>query len=195
MKELRPALLLLLVMSLLCGGLYPAIVTGLAQLFFPVQANGSLLTAADGRIVGSSLIGQPFSDPKYLWPRPSATQAFPYNPLASGGSNSSPAGAAYQAVVSERVRHLNSNGIRGAIAADLVQASGSGLDPHISPQGAAVQLPRIAQARGLGIDQVAAIIAAHHEAPQFGFLGAQRVNVLAVNCDLDKVTAEHQADK
>jgi K+-transporting ATPase ATPase C chain len=90
MKELRPALLLLLFMSLLCGGLYPAIVTGLAQLLFPVQANGSLLTAADGRIVGSSLIGQPFSDPKYLWPRPSATQTFPYNPLASGGSNQQP---------------------------------------------------------------------------------------------------------
>ncbi|WP_448873554.1 potassium-transporting ATPase subunit KdpC [Desulfobulbus propionicus] len=186
MKELRPALLLLLLMSLLCGGLYPAIVTGLAQLLFPVQANGSLLTAADGRVVGSSLIGQPFSDPKYLWPRPSATQAFPYNPLASGGSNSSPASAAYQAVVTERVRRLNSNGIRGPIAADLVQASGSGLDPHISPQAAAVQVERIAQARGSSVEQVAAIIAAHLEKRQFGFLGAPRINVLAVNRDLDR---------
>lgn len=193
MKELRPALLLLLLLSLLCGGLYPAVVTGLAQLLFPAQANGSLLTAADGRVVGSRLIGQPFSAPNYLWSRPSATTPFPYNPLASGGSNSSPAGAVHQATVTERLRQLHSAGVHGPIAADLVQASASGLDPHLSPQAAAVQVPRIAQARGLGVDQVAAIIAAHLEQPQFGFLGAPRVNVLAVNRDLDRVTAGRHA--
>ncbi len=187
MKELRPALLLFLLLSLLCGGLYPAIVTGLAQLLFPVQANGSLLTAADGRVVGSSLIGQPFSDPKYLWPRPSATQAFPYNPLASGGTNSSPAGATYGRAIDERVRQLRSQGVQGAIAADQVQASGSGLDPHITPQAAGVQVARIAQARHIGEDQVAAVITAHREERQFGFLGAPRINVLAVNRDLDRL--------
>lgn len=186
MKEVRPALLLLLMMSLLCGGLYPAIVTGLAQLLFPAQANGSLLTAADGRVVGSSLIGQPFSDPQYLWPRPSATGVFPYNPLASGGSNLSPAGASHRAEVSRRVQHLHSTGIQSPIAADLVQASGSGLDPHISPQAADMQIPRIAKARRLHVDEVASMVTAHTEGPQFGFLGASRVNVLAVNLALDR---------
>lgn len=187
MKELRPALLILLMMSLLCGGLYPAIVTGLAQLLFPAQANGSLLTTADGSVVGSSLIGQPFSDPKYLWPRPSATGVFPYNPMASGGSNLSPAGASHREEVSRRVQHLHSTGIQAPIAADLVQASGSGLDPHISPQAAGMQIPRIAKARGLHVDQVASMVMAHIEQPQFGFLGASRVNVLAVNLALDRI--------
>ncbi len=193
MKELRPALLILLMMSLLCGGLYPAIVTGLAQLLFPAQANGSLLTAADGSVVGSRLIGQPFSAPQYLWPRPSATGVFPYNPMASGGSNLSPASASHQVEVNRQAQRLHSTGIQSPIAADLVQASASGLDPHISPQAAGVQIPRIAKARGLHVDQVASIVTAHIEQPQFGFLGASRVNVLAVNLDLDQVSPDKNA--
>lgn len=195
MKALRPALLLFLLLSLLCGGLYPTLVTGLAQLLFPTQANGSLITATDGRVMGSRLIGQPFSAPQYLWPRPSATDGFPYNPLASGGSNASPAGAVYQTAVAERVHQWHNAGIPGPIAADLVQASASGLDPHLSPQAAIVQIPRIAQARGLPFEQVAAIIAAHQEDRQFGLLGAPRVNVLAVNFDLDRAESEQQAQK
>lgn len=186
MKEIRPALSLLLLLTLVCGGLYPALVTGVAQLLFPVQANGSLLADATGRVVGSALIGQPFSDPKYLWPRPSATGDFAYNPMASGGSNLSPASGAYQQTVDERLNRLHAAGVSGPVAADLVQASGSGLDPHLSPEAAAVQVRRIAQARGLGEEKVAGIVAAHLEGRQFGFLGAPRVNVLAVNLALDK---------
>jgi K+-transporting ATPase ATPase C chain len=188
MKEIRPALSLLLLFTLICGGLYPATVTGLAQLLFPVQANGSLLTDAAGRVVGSVLIGQPFSNPKYLWPRPSATGDFAYNPLASGGSNASPAAPTYQKAVDERVQGLHAAGMEESISADLVQASASGLDPHISPGSATIQVRRIAQARGLSEEAVAGIIAEHLENRQFGFLGAPRVNVLAVTLALDRMT-------
>lgn len=185
MKEIRPALCMLLLFTLVCGGLYPAVVTGLAQLLFPAQANGSLLTDRAGRVVGSGLIGQSFSDPKYLWPRPSTTADFAYNPMASGGSNSSPASQAYQKTVDERLDRLHAAGMNGPIAADQVQASGSGLDPHVSPPAAAVQIHRIALARGWSEEKVAGVIAAHQENRQFGFLGAPRVNVLAVNLALD----------
>ncbi|MDR2550666.1 MAG: potassium-transporting ATPase subunit KdpC [Desulfobulbus sp.] len=185
MKELKPALLLLLALTLVCGGLYPALVTGLAQALFPVQANGSLIAGPKGKAAGSLLIGQPFSEAKYLWPRPSATGGFPYNPLASGGANLSPAGAAYGETIAARLHRLQEAGMRGPIAADLVQASGSGLDPHISPHAAATQIRRIAQARGMREERVAAIVAAHLEPRQFGLLGEPRVNVLAVNLALD----------
>jgi len=185
MKEIRPALLMLLLFTLICGGLYPAVVTGLAQLLFPAQADGSLIADATGRVIGSALIGQPFSDPKYLWPRPSATGGFAYNPLASGGANISPASPAYGKTIGERLGKLPAAGLTGPIAADLVQASGSGLDPHVSPEAAAAQVPRIAQARGLSEARVADMLAAHLETRQFGFLGAPRINVLAVNLALD----------
>ena len=188
MKDFRPAFLLLLLLTLFCGGMYPSVVTGLAQLLFSEQANGSLLTDGRGQIVGSTLIGQPFSDRKYLWPRPSATADFEYNPMASGGSNISPASHIYRKRVDERLNRVQTAGVDGPVAADLVQASGSGLDPHISPQAAKMQVARIAHVRGLSERQVAKIIAAHLEERQFGFLGAPRINVLAVNRMLDNVT-------
>ncbi len=185
MKEIRPALLMLLLFSIICGGLYPAVITGLAQVLFPRQAMGSLITGHAGEVIGSTLIGQPFSDPKYLWPRPSATADFAYNPLASGGSNAGPTNPSYQKTVDERVQWLHAAGVGGPVVADLVQASGSGLDPHISPEAARVQIHRIALARGLSDEKVASIIAGHLEDRQFGFMGAPRVNVLAVNMALD----------
>ena len=185
MKDIKPALLMLLLFSVICGGIYPAIVTGLAQLLFPNQAQGSLITDSAGKTIGSSLIGQPFSDPKYLWPRPSAATDFAYNPLGSGGSNASLTTPAYLQTVAERLHELRTDGVSGPIAADLVQASASGLDPHISLQAASVQIHRIAQARGLKEEKVARIIAAHLEDRQFGFMGAPRINVLAVNLELE----------
>ena len=185
MKDIKPALLMLLLFTVLCGGMYPAIVTGLAQLLFPNQAQGSLITDAAGKAVGSALIGQPFSDPKYLWPRPSAATDFAYNPLGSGGSNASPTTPAYLKTVDERLQVLRTDGVSGPIAADLVQASGSGLDPHVSPQAASAQVHRIALARGLKEERVARVIAAHQEDRQLGFMGAPRINVLAVNLELE----------
>lgn len=185
MQQIKPALLMLVLFTALCGGIYPAVVTGLVQALFPHQAGGSFTTDHSGKVVGSALIGQPFSDPKYLWPRPSATSGFAYNPLASGGSNSGLTNPAYLRVVGERLQGLRAAGVNGSIPADLVQASASGLDPHLSPQAAGVQVRRIAQARGLREEAVWRVIASHTEGRQFGFLGAPRVNVLAVNLELD----------
>jgi len=185
MKEIKPALLMLLLFSIICGGIYPAVVTGLAQVIFPHQAMGSFIKDPTGKVVGSALIGQPFSDPKYLWPRPSATTDFAYNPLGSGGSNASPTNPAYLQTVSERLQGLRADGVSGPIAADLVQASASGLDPHISPNAASVQVHRIALARGRSDESVSRVIAHHLEDRQFGVLGAPRINVLAVNLELE----------
>jgi K+-transporting ATPase ATPase C chain len=187
MKDIKPALLMLLLFTVLCGGIYPAVVTGLAQIIFPHQAEGSLINNPMGKAVGSALIGQPFSDPKYLWPRPSATSDFAYNPLASGGSNAGPTNPAYLQTVVERLQGLRANGVHGPIAADLVQASGSGLDPHLSPQAAGVQAGRIAMARGLNEERINHVIAAHQEDRQWGIMGAPRINVLAVNLELDTI--------
>lgn len=187
MKEIKPALLMFLLLTVLCGGLYPAVVTALAQVFFPHQSRGSLLTDPTGKVVGSALIGQPFSDPGYLWPRPSATADFAYNPLASGGSNAGPANPAYQKTIDERLQGLHATGMDGPVSSPLVQASGSGLDPHLSPQAARVQIRRIALARGLDEEQVARVVAAHLEERQWGFMGASRVNVLAVNLELARI--------
>jgi K+-transporting ATPase ATPase C chain len=188
MKEIKPALLMLILFTVICGGLYPAVVTVLSQTFFPKQAHGSFVTGPTGKVAGSELIGQPFSESKYLWPRPSATSEFAYNPLASGGSNAGPTNPAYLKTVAERVQGLRAAGVNGPVAADMVQASASGLDPHISPQGASIQVRRIALARGLSEEKVAQVIAGHLEGPQFGFMGAPRVNVLAVNLALDAIT-------
>ena len=187
MKEIKSALLMFILFTVICGGIYPAVVTGLAQVIFPRQAMGSLITDPAGKIVGSALIGQPFSDPKYLWPRPSATTDFGYNPLASGGSNAGPTNPAYLKTVDERLQGLHAAGVTGPVAADLVQASASGLDPHISPQAASHQVGRIALERGLSEETVARVIAAHTEDRQFGFMGAPRVNVLAINLELDTI--------
>jgi K+-transporting ATPase ATPase C chain len=185
MKELKPALLMCLLFTVLCGGLYPAVVTAIAQTIFPRQANGSLIMAADGQAVGSKLIGQPFTGPHYFWSRPSATAEFPYNPMASGGSNSGPTNPAFLATVAERVEALRATGVTGPIPADLALASASGLDPHISPEAARLQIPRIALARNLSEDAVADFVALHTEGRQLGLLGEPRVNVLLLNRALD----------
>ncbi len=188
MKELKPALLLLIVFTVICGGIYPALVTGIASVAFPKQAGGSFITDKDNRVIGSSLLGQPFSDPKYFWPRPSGTAEFPYNPLVSSGSNAGPTNPAFLRTVADRVNSFRDSGVTGAIPADLVLASASGLDPHISPEAAQLQIARIAGARGLKAEKVREIVATGTEAPQGGILGAPRVNVLAANLALDKVS-------
>ncbi|MCM2358545.1 MAG: potassium-transporting ATPase subunit KdpC [Geobacteraceae bacterium] len=187
MKELKTAILLLLAFTVLCGGIYPVAVTGVASVAFPKQAKGSLVTDKSGKEIGSTLIGQPFSAPRYFWPRPSATAEFGCNPAASGGSNLGPTNPNYISQVGERVKALHEAGISGKIPAELVQASASGLDPHISPEAAKVQIPRVARARGTTEEAVQKLVAAHIEGRQLGFLGEPRVNVLALNLDLDKL--------
>ncbi|NVN91560.1 MAG: potassium-transporting ATPase subunit KdpC, partial [Desulfuromonadales bacterium] len=149
MKELKPAILFYVIFTIICGGIYPALVTGIAYAIFPKQAQGSFITDKSGREIGSGLIGQPFSTPRYLWPRPSATSDFPYNPMASGGSNSDPTNPDFIKTVRERVKALRDTGISGGIPADLVETSASGLDPHITPESARLQIPRVAKARGM----------------------------------------------
>jgi K+-transporting ATPase ATPase C chain len=185
MKDLKPAILLLVIFTLICGGIYPVVVTGIARTAFPAQASGSFITDGAGRTVGSALIGQPFSDPKYFWPRPSATPEFGQNPAGSSGSNAGPTNPAYLQTVADRVAALRDTGITGTVPADLVQASASGLDPHITPESALVQIPRIAQARGLSEEAVRKLISQHTEGRQLGFLGEPRVNVLLLNLTLD----------
>lgn len=188
MNDLKPAILLFVAFTLICGGLYPLVVTGIASVVFPEQAAGSFITVKNGRVIGSLLIGQPFSDPKYFWPRPSATTDFPYNPAGSGGSNAGPTNPDYLKTVANRVKALRDTGVSGAIPAELVQASGSGLDPHISPEAARAQVLRIAQARGMTAEAVERLVSAHTEERQFGLLGSPRVNVLALNLALDRLT-------
>ena len=187
MKELKPAILLLIAFTVICGGLYPLIVTGIAQAVFPVQANGSFLADTNGRVVGSRLIGQPFSAPEYFWPRPSLTPDFPYNPSASSGSNSGPTNPAYLETVADRVKNLRDSGLIGPFPADLVQASASGLDPHITPEAALVQIPRIAKERGLRKEGLKKLVESHSEDLQIGIFGNRRVNVLALNLALDRL--------
>jgi K+-transporting ATPase ATPase C chain len=176
---------MLVLFTVICGGVYPAVVTGIAQTAFHHQANGSLITDKAGQTVGSTLIGQPFSDPEYFWPRPSATATFGYNPAASGGSNLGATNPDYLQQVSERVKALQAAGVSGSVPANLVQASASGLDPHISPEAVRVQIPRVARARGMTEEAVADLVDAHTEDRQLGFLGEPRVNVLLLNLALD----------
>ena len=187
MKEhIRPAFMMLLILTALTGLVYPLAVTGLAQLFFPEQANGSLIVR-DGRVVGSKLIGQYFDKPEYFWSRPSATSPFPYNAAASGGSNLGPTNPALLDAVKARVAALRAvdPGNDSPVPVDLVTASGSGLDPHISPAAALYQVKRVARARGLDDSTVQALVAQQTEGRQFGLLGEPRVNVLQLNLSLD----------
>jgi K+-transporting ATPase ATPase C chain len=186
LKELKPALLMLALLTVLTGGIYPLLVTGIAQLVFPHQANGSLIEQ-NGKVVGSELIGQPFSDPKYFWGRPSATGPVPYNAGASSGSNLGPLDPALEVAVKARIAALKASDPANTapIPVDLVTASGSGLDPHISPAAARRQALRIARLHGLSETEVMQLIDAHTQGRQFGLLGEPRVNVLALNLALE----------
>jgi len=185
LKELKPAFVMLLALTALTGVIYPLLVNGIAQGLFAKQANGSLIER-DGKPVGSALIGQPFSDPKYFWGRPSATGPVPYNAAASSGSNQGPLNPALEDAVKARIAALKAAdpGQTAPIPVDLVTASASGLDPHISPAAAAWQAPRIARMRGLSIDSVRGLVEKHTEGRQFGVLGETRVNVLQLNLAL-----------
>lgn len=182
----RPALVLLLLLTLITGLIYPLLITGVAQLLFPGRAAGSLLMR-DGRAVGSRLIGQSFSDPKYFWSRPSATTPQPYNGTASTGSNVGPLSPALLDAVKPRIAALRAAdpGNTAAVPIDLVTASGSGLDPEISLAAANYQAGRVARARGLAPERVEALIAEHTEGRLLGVLGEPRVNVLELNLALD----------
>jgi potassium-transporting ATPase KdpC subunit len=187
MKEIKPAILLFIAFTIICGGIYPVVVAGIASVTFPKQAKGSFITDKAGREIGSMLIGQPFSDAKYFWPRPSAATDFGYNPMGSGGSNSGPTNPDFIKTVSDRVKALQDTGLSGSIPSDLVEASASGLDPHISPEAAKVQIPRVAKARGIHEEDIAKLVAVHTDDRQLGFLGEPRVNVLALNLELDRL--------
>jgi len=183
---LRPAISLFVLLSVATGIVYPLLVTGVAKVVFPDQAAGSLIVK-DGKPVGSKLIGQNFTDPKYFWGRPSATGPMPYNASASSGSNQGPLNPALVDAVKGRIAALKAADPTNPvpIPADLVTASGSGLDPHISPAAAHWQAPRIARIRSLSEAEVSKLIDAHTEGRQLGLLGEPRVNVLALNLALD----------
>jgi K+-transporting ATPase ATPase C chain len=187
-SQLRPALVLLVALHVLTGLVYPLVVTGIAQAVFPARANASLVVV-DGQPRGSALIGQPFSAPGYFWSRPSATSPVPYDASASTGSNLGPTNPALASAIRDRIAALRAAdpGLKGTIPADLVTASGSGLDPEISVAAALVQVPRVAKERGLQEGQVRELVRAHTEGRTFAVLGEPRVNVLALNLALDRL--------
>jgi len=186
MKDLITAVLMTIVTTILLGLIYPLVVTGLAQVIFPEQANGSLIKRADGTVIGSRLIGQPFSSPGYFRPRPSAAGVNGYDAGASSGSNLGPTNQKLVARVKGDVEKFQLENPGKRVPVDLVTTSGSGLDPHISPAGAEFQVPRVARERGISEEEVRSIVAAHTEGRQFGFLGEARVNVLELNLELDR---------
>ena len=185
--QFLPALRMLVMLTVVTGIAYPLLVTGVAKLAFPRQANGSLIERG-GKAVGSVLIGQPFSDPRYFWSRPSATSPQPYNAMASSGSNLGPRNPALADAVKDRIKALRDADpeSKGAVPADLVTASGSGLDPEISVAAADFQVHRVAKARGLAEDKVRALVAANTSGRTLGVLGEARVNVLTLNLALDQ---------
>jgi K+-transporting ATPase ATPase C chain len=185
-RELRPALLLLVVMTVLTGGAYPLLVTGIARTCFPRRAAGSLIER-DGVVVGSRWIGQAFDDPKYFWGRPSATGT-PYDASASRGSNLGPSNPALVAAVKKRIAALRAAdpGQQEPVPVDLVTASASGLDPHVSPAAAFFQVGRVARARGLDPARLRALVEESVEGRDLGILGEPRVNVLELNLRLDR---------
>jgi K+-transporting ATPase ATPase C chain len=188
MRLTRPAVSLLIALTLLLGLLYPLVVTLVAKIAFRSEADGSLVYR-DGKLVGSTLIGQSFSDPKHFWGRPSATTPQPYNALGSSGSNLGPLNPALLRQVEDNVKALRAadpDSLR-PVPVDLVTASASGLDPHITPAAAYYQAARVARARNLTLAQVDALIAAHEESATLGLLGERRVNVLELNLALDRL--------
>lgn len=186
LRPFLPALRMLVALTLLTGVAYPLLVTGIAQLVFPRAANGSAIER-DGRVVASALLGQPFDAPEYFWSRPSATAPFPYNAAASGGSNLGPRNPALADAVTARIAALRAMDPRNAapVPADLVTASASGLDPHISVAAAEYQAARVAKARGMQVDAVRVRVARHIEGRALGILGEPRVNVVTLNLALD----------
>jgi potassium-transporting ATPase KdpC subunit len=194
MSQLRPAFFMLLILTVITGVIYPLAVTGIAQLAFPHQANGSLIII-DGKTYGSELIGQQFDDPKYFWGRLSATGTFAYNAFnadnltGSSGSNYGPLNPALMDMVQVRVDALKTADPENTlpIPVDLVTASASGLDPHISVAAALYQIHRVAAARGLSETEVKSLVEKYTEGRQFGFLGEPRVNVLSLNLALDGI--------
>ncbi len=187
LKEIKTAVLLFIAFSLLTGLIYPLLMTGIIQIAMPEQANGSLIVM-DGKVVGSELIGQNFSSPGYFHGRPSAVG---YSANGSGASNFGPTSAKLMDQVRQRIEQIrmeNNLSPNASVPADLVLASASGLDPHISPVGAILQVPRIAKARGLPDSELEKLVDEHTEQPQFGFLGQDRVNVLRLNLALDNLT-------
>jgi len=196
MRELGTAIRIFLVLTVLTGIIYPMIVTGVAQAAFRDKANGSLIVL-DGKVVGSRLIGQPFDDPKYFWGRPSATGPYPYNAAASSGSNQGPLSTALvggkdsdgkpiSGAIADRVAALKAAGFNeGKVPTDLVTASGSGLDPEISPAAAEFQVARVAKVRGTTVEVVRTLVKKYTTPPFLGVLGEPRVNVLELNLALD----------
>jgi K+-transporting ATPase ATPase C chain len=197
LKELRPALVVLIGLTLITGLLYPLAITGFARLLFPTQAQGSLIMQ-DGKVVGSALLGQPFNDPKYFHGRPSATTApdpqdssktveAPYNAANSGGSNLGPTSKALADRITADVERLKAENPSAPVPIDLVTTSGSGLDPDISPDAAYFQVPRVAQARGLPPERVRALVESQIQGRTLGLFGEPRVNVLKLNLALDAI--------
>ena len=191
-QSFRPAFSVFVVITALTGLAYPALITGISQTLWADLANGSLIHQQD-KAVGSQLIGQSFTNPAYLWGRPSATSPAPYNGQASGGSNLGPLNPDLAKAVQDRITalHQADPDNSAAVPIDLVTASGSGLDPDISPAAAQFQAARIAKLRGLTLDQVKSVIAAHTQGAQLGLFGELRVNVLAVNLALDQLVPLH----
>lgn len=187
MKNLITAVLMTVVTTILLGLIYPLAVTGLAQVMFPDQATGQLIRKSDGTLVGSRLIGQPFSSPGYFRSRPSAAGATGYDAGISGGSNLGPTNQKLIDRIKADVEKLQAENPDRPVPVDLVTSSGSGLDPHISPAAAEFQVPRVASERGMIEAEVRTIVAAHTEGRQFGFLGEPRVNVVELNLDLDRM--------
>jgi K+-transporting ATPase ATPase C chain len=195
LRTFKDALLMLLALTVVTGVVYPLVVTGVARALFPAQASGSLIER-DGEAIGSALIGQPFSDPKYFWSRPSATAPMPYNAGASSGSNQGPLNPALAEAVKGRIEALQraDPDNAAAVPVDLVTASASGLDPHITPAAAEYQIGRVAKVRGLAPERVRALVAEHTEGRQLGFLGEPRVNVLRLNLALDAARGSRRTD-
>src|SRR5689334_559631 len=200
LREIRPAIFVLLALTVITGLVYPLAMTGIAGIIFPSQAEGSLV-ARDGKVVGSALIGQEFKDDKYFHGRPSATTApdpndstktvpAPYNAANSGGANLGPTSKALADRLKDDVETLKAENPSQAVPVDLVTTSASGLDPDISPEAAAFQVPRIAKARGLPEDKVRAVVAQNTQGRLIGILGEPRVNVLALNMALDAASAK-----
>ena len=187
MKNLISAVLMTVVTTILLGLIYPLAVTGLAQVIFPDKANGQLIRGSDGTLIGSRLIGQPFSSPGYFRSRPSAAGATGYDAGISGGSNLGPTNQKLIDRIRADVEKLQAENPGRPVPVDLVTSSGSGLDPHITPAAAEFQVPRVASERGMSEAEVRNIVAAHSEGRQFGFLGEPRVHVIELNLDLDRI--------